>query len=134
MYSKSKSKHKKKPKSKGYQPCIHKDKYVIDYMVDRYFNRRDDIHIEEKGKLEKKMFGSYDCELDCFAIHHGKYGVHVLYIEAKGSCNGLRKAYQKQIPRGVECLIEKYKIPKDRIIRVVAWGDEDRNIKYKIIK
>ena len=91
-------------------------------------------NIEEKGKLEKKMFGSYDCELDCFAIHHGKYGVHVLYIEAKGSCNGLRKAYQKQIPRGVECLIEKYKIPKDRIIRVVAWGDEDRNIKYKIIK
>lgn len=126
--------HKKRSKNKTYTPCIHKDAYVIDYLVNRYFNKNYEIHIEEKGKLEKKMFGSYDCELDCYAINRGKYNSHIIYAECKGSTNGLRKARTKQIPRGVEYLIEKYSIPANRILKIVAWGDEHKNVHYKIIK
>lgn len=115
-------------------PCIHKDKFVIEYIVDRYFNENDSIHIEEEGDLKRKMFNSYHCELDCFSIHYGKYSNHALYVECKSSHNGVGKAKNIQIPRGVEYLLEKYNIPEDRIIKVVAWGDKDKNIHYKIIK
>lgn len=146
----SRRKHRKKKSYSNCQPITkykllatgveqnpkyeHKDRYIIDYLVDRYSDDLHETHIEEKGKLEKKVCGSCECELDYFSIFYGEHGAHCMYFEAKSNRNGTKKAKYKQIPRGLEYISSKYGVPKDRIKSYVVWGDKDDNLYLHEVK